>query len=57
MGEVDGLSFLFVNLNVAALTPRLHCGETVLELSKDMTLFAISAIQVRIIGKQGEVNS
>jgi len=53
MGEADGLSLLFVNLNVPALTLRLHCGETALETSKDITLFAISGIQARIIGKEG----
>jgi hypothetical protein len=44
MGEADGLSLLFVTLNVSALTPRLYCGKTALELSGDMTLFAISGI-------------
>jgi hypothetical protein len=56
MGEIDGLSLLFVNLNVPALTPRLHCGKTVLELLKDMTFLEISGIQARIIGKEGYVN-
>jgi hypothetical protein len=51
MGEIDGLSLLFVNLNVPALAPRLYCGKTALELSKDIILFAISGIQARIIGK------
>jgi hypothetical protein len=42
MREVDGLSLLFVNLNIPALTPRLHCGKTALEISKVIILFAIS---------------
>jgi hypothetical protein len=53
MGEVDGLSLLFINLNVSALTPRLHCGESALEFSNNITLCTISGIQTRIIGKQG----
>jgi len=44
MGEADGLSLLFINLNVPAFTPRLHCGKTALELSKDITFFVISGI-------------
>jgi hypothetical protein len=44
MGEADGLNLLFVNLNVPVFTPRLHCGETALELPKDITLFPISGI-------------
>jgi hypothetical protein len=47
MGEADGLNLLFINLNVPALTPRLHCGETALELSKNITFFAISRIEAR----------
>jgi hypothetical protein len=52
MGEVDGLSLLFINLNVPALTPRLCFGEIALKLCKNLTLFAISGI-ARIIGKEG----
>jgi hypothetical protein len=44
MGEVDGLSLLFINLNVPALTPQFHCGETALDLSKPLNLFVISGI-------------
>jgi hypothetical protein len=53
MGEVDGLSLLFFILNVSARTPRLHYFKTALKLSEDITLFAISGIQTRIIGKEG----
>jgi len=30
IGEVNDLRLLFINLNVPALTLRLHCGETAL---------------------------
>jgi len=30
MGEVDGPSLLFINVNVPVLTPQLYCGEIVL---------------------------
>jgi hypothetical protein len=43
-----------LNLNVPALTSRLHDGKTALDLSKDITLFANSGIQTRVIGKQGQ---
>jgi hypothetical protein len=53
MGEADGLSLPFINFNVPALAPRLLCGETVLELHKNITFFAIRGIQAHIIGKGG----
>jgi hypothetical protein len=51
--EVDPLSFILTYFNVPALTPDLHCTETVLEFSDNKTLLAICRIQGGVVGKEG----
>jgi hypothetical protein len=53
MGEVDGPSLIFFDFYVPALTPRLHWGETALQRSENITIFAICCIYTCIIGKKG----
>jgi hypothetical protein len=42
--KVDGLSLIFIDFYVPALTPRLNTAETSLQLSKKITLFAVCRI-------------
>jgi hypothetical protein len=39
--KIDGLSPIFINFYVPALTPRLSSTETLLQLSENITLFAV----------------
>jgi hypothetical protein len=56
MREVDGPSFLFIDFNVA-LAPRLSGIKTALQLSENITLFAICGIHINVIGKEGQINT
>jgi hypothetical protein len=44
MIKVDGLSLIFIDLYVQALTPRLNSSETSLQLSENITLFEVRRI-------------
>jgi hypothetical protein len=48
MEEADGLSLNIIDLYVPALTPRLHCGDTALQFSENIPLFAICFVCVSI---------
>jgi hypothetical protein len=41
MRKVDGLSLIFSDLYVQVLTPHLNSTETTLQLSENITLFAV----------------
>jgi hypothetical protein len=41
MKKVSGLSLIFIDFYVSVLTPRLNSTETSLQLSENMTLFAV----------------
>jgi len=56
MGEVDGLSLTLIDLYVPTLTLRLQRGDTALNFSQNLTLFAICCIYTCIIGKEGYVD-
>jgi hypothetical protein len=49
MRNVDGLSLLFIDFYVLALTPRLSSTETSLQLSENITPFAVYHI-VNVFG-------
>jgi hypothetical protein len=51
MKKVDDLSIISINFYVPALTPRLNRSETSLQLSGNITLFAVRAY-IRVITKQ-----
>jgi hypothetical protein len=51
-GELDGLSLVFIDFNVPALTPRLHRSEAALELSENITLFAVCRIYTFVVIKE-----
>jgi hypothetical protein len=53
MREVDPLSFIFINFYISALTPDLHCPETMMEFSNNKTLLAICRIQTGVVCKRG----
>jgi hypothetical protein len=44
MRKVDGLSFIFIEFYIPALTPRLNSTETSLQLSEYITFFAVYRI-------------
>jgi len=46
MGAVEVLSLTLTDLHVPALTSRLDCGESALQLSENTTLFAIYRIYI-----------
>jgi hypothetical protein len=51
-GEIDGLSLVFIDFYVPALTPRLHRSEAALELSENMVLFAVCTIYTYVISEE-----
>jgi hypothetical protein len=50
--SLDGLSFIFIDFNVPALTPRLNSTETLLQLSENSTLFMVCHIYTGVISKE-----
>jgi hypothetical protein len=48
MRKVDGLNLIFIHFYVPALTPCLNSTETSLQLSENITLFAVCRIHVYI---------
>jgi hypothetical protein len=50
--KVDGLSLIFNDLYVPALTPRLKSTETSLQLSENITLFAVCCIYTDVISRE-----
>jgi hypothetical protein len=52
MRKVDGLSLIFIDFYVAAFTPRLNSTETSLQLSENITLFAVCRIYTDINSKE-----
>jgi hypothetical protein len=44
MRKADGLSFILIDFYVPALTQRLNCIETSLQLSENMALFAVCRV-------------
>jgi hypothetical protein len=52
MRKVDGLILIFIDFYVPVLTPRLNSTETSLQLSENITLFAICHQQRDLDGHQ-----
>jgi hypothetical protein len=52
MRKVNGLSLIFVDIYVPALTSRLNSTETSLQLSENITLFAVCRIFTGVISKE-----
>jgi hypothetical protein len=52
MRNVDGLSLIFIVFYTPALTPRLNSTETSLQLSQNITLFAVYRIYTSVISKE-----
>jgi hypothetical protein len=48
---VGGLSLIFIDFYVSAFTPCLHSIETSLQVSEDITLFAVSHLYTGVISK------
>jgi hypothetical protein len=53
MREVDCLNLVFIDFYVPALTPRLDCIKTALQLSENIALLALCLIQTGVISKEG----
>jgi len=51
--ERDGLSLVFIDSYISVLTSRLCCSEAPLQLSEDITVFAICCILTGVISKEG----
>jgi hypothetical protein len=45
MSEIDFLSLVFIDFYVPALTPRLYCIKTALQLTENIALLALCRIQ------------
>jgi hypothetical protein len=52
MRKADGLSLIFIDFYVIALTPRVKSTETSLQLSENITLSAISRTHKVVISKE-----
>jgi hypothetical protein len=52
MRNIDGLSLIFIDFYVPALTPHLSNTETSQQLSGNITLFAIYLIYTGVISKE-----
>jgi hypothetical protein len=52
MRKGDDLSLIVVNFYVPALTPRLNSTETSLQLSENITFFAVCRIYTGVISKE-----
>jgi hypothetical protein len=52
MRKVDHLTLVFIDVYVPALTPRLKSTETSLQLSENITPFAVCRIYTGIISKE-----
>jgi hypothetical protein len=52
MRKVDGFNIIFIYFYVPALTPRLNSTETSLQLSENITLFAVCRIYRGVISKE-----
>jgi hypothetical protein len=53
MEELDGLIIILIDLYVPAFTSRFYRGETALQFSENITVFAICCIYTCINGKEG----
>jgi hypothetical protein len=56
MREVDDLHFIFINFNVLALAQFLNRIQTALQLSENITIFAIHDMHTCVISKEGHMN-
>jgi hypothetical protein len=52
ISKVDGLSLIFIDFYVPAITPRLNNTEASLKLSENVTLFAVCRICTGVISKE-----
>jgi hypothetical protein len=52
MSKIDGLNFIFIDFYVPALTSRLNSTETLLQVSENITPFAVGHIYTGVISKE-----
>jgi hypothetical protein len=52
MRKVDGLSLIFIDFYIPGLIPGLNSTETSLQLSENITFFAVCRIYIGIIRKE-----
>jgi hypothetical protein len=52
MRKVGGLRLIFVDFYIPVLTPLLNITETSLQLSENITLFAVSSICTGVINEE-----
>jgi hypothetical protein len=56
-GEIDCLSFTFINLCVPVLTPQIYCSGAPLQFTENMTFMFLCYVNTGIIHKQSEMSS
>jgi hypothetical protein len=54
--KVDDPSFIFIDFYVPGLIPRLYCTETSLQISENITFFAVCRIDTGIISKETQID-
>jgi hypothetical protein len=52
MRKIDGLSLIFIDFFVLAITPYLSSTKTLLQLSENMTLFVVCHIYTGVISRE-----
>jgi hypothetical protein len=52
MGKVDGLSHIFIDFYVPALTPHLNSNDILLQLSENIALFVVCRIYTGVTAKR-----
>jgi hypothetical protein len=57
MREIDVLSLTFIDFYVPVLSPRLSSTETSLQLSENITLFAVCRIYTGVINKEIHIDT
>jgi hypothetical protein len=50
--KVDGMSLIFIDFYDSAITPRLDSSETSLQLSENITFFAVCLLYTGVFSKE-----
>jgi hypothetical protein len=56
-GEIGRMSFLFIDLIVPALTPRIYCSESALQFAENTTFVFLYHVNTDIVREQSKVSS
>jgi hypothetical protein len=56
-GEIDHLSFSFIDLYVPVLTSQIHCSESLLQFAENMTFVFLCRVNTGIIHEQSKMSN